>query len=276
MSRKKRYIKLKERSYVLVCSAVVGLIVILGGTFAWVTLADTRINRMDTSRLEVTLEGNQNVSILTPVYESSKQLTVRNDSGTNALIRVSLSEVLLQFKVFEGDVTQEGTGELQEVTPTTSVVNLSNSQTWQEGATYTNEQGQTVEATQRTENEQVEWPMTLSNRLGPLNDSTVVNYGSQLTGDFPVPTSFVRSFWFYSEGYFYYSELLRPGKVTPVLVESVQVAPKAPNVVKGSLYDLIGEVEGLPASKEAITNPTFGWGLPEGGPVYQLLQDKVK
>lgn len=274
MKKRKRQQKRHERLIVIAFSFAFGVVMVLGSTYAWITLADTRINRMNSGHLDIVLEGRSEADVLTPVYHAKKNIAARNDSNTNALIRVSLSEVMLQFKL---DTTEsQGTGHLKEVSPSSTVVNLSDSTTWQIGNTYKTPTSKIVEGLIRTENPSVIWPTVSGSRPQEFEESTKLNFTERLTDTHPAPVSFVRNYWIYYEGYYYYSEILRPAKETPVLLETIKVPPKAPNHVKGSLYEMQGVVESYPASKKALTDSTFGWGLPESSPVYQALKDKVK
>lgn len=262
------------RRLIVGVSVLFALVMVLGSTYAWVTLADYRVNRMSSGTLTVLLEGRQEMDVLTPVYEAEKKLAVRNDSTTNAVVRVSLAEVLLNFEVDLADKT--GNAHLKKLTTATpQVIDVADSRTWQVGRTYQVSAGQFLIGSERTNFSRVYLADSTHPRPEKLETGVKLQFSNRLTTTYPAPAPLVRNYWLYYDGYFYYSEILRAGKTSPILVDGVSIFPQAANELKGSFYEVTGEVEAYPASKKAITEVS-GWGLSQASPVYQMLKDKVK
>jgi hypothetical protein len=76
-------------------------------------------------------------------------------------------------------------------------------------------------------------------------------------------------YWFYHDGYFYWSEPLAPGASTAPLLKSIFLKGETPNRLKNSDYTLTVNMEALQASKGALAQ----WGI-SSGDVFDLLNPK--
>lgn len=246
------------------------VLLVIGSTYAWVTMADQRVNRLETKRLEIHLSGQQQTEIVTPSLAVTKEIAVRNDGTSQAIVRVSLSEVLFSFEVDEED--QIGNGNLREgATATAHPIDLTDSSTWVVGESFKKETAVFLTGRERTDNQSIDWP--LSSRPKPLQTSLELMMSKvmdQLPGQVEVSTPF----WLYYNGHYYYSKPLKPGEWTVPLVESLQSTVDLENNQKGSLYELTAKGEAFSASRLAIKE-TPGWGLGSNNPVYDLLKDQV-
>lgn len=261
--RQTRRVQLK----ILLLSVLLASVIVIGSTYAWVTWADTRINHVASGRVEIIVEGKQTPERLTPLNkESPKELTVRNEATMPAIVRVSLEEVLLTFAVDTTD--QKGNGHLKEQTSAAAnPIKVEDSGSWQMGATLEQKEGGQVYVIGEQRVNYVWNPATPRPEL--LQQSVSVEMPHVVKPTDPIPTG---SYWLYYEGYFYYSEALEPGQSSAVLVSSTKLAPKAPNRVKGSLYELTGKGEGYSATLSSII---YGFQLPDSSPVYQRFKDKL-
>ncbi|OJG98351.1 hypothetical protein RV18_GL003252 [Enterococcus termitis] len=246
-----------------------GFLIVLGSTYAWVTLADERVNQMATGRLEIVLEGRKDMDVLAPKVSSQKDLAVRNNSTVNAVVRVSLKEVLLTFEVDTTD--KSGNGALKVTNQAVGMIDVGNSSTWETGKTLERSDG-----TYQIGDQRATYVINSANaRPALLENAVVMNFNSHLTDQTPPPAGLQQNYWLYYEGYFYYSEVLRPGETTNNLVDSINVTEKAANKMKGSFYELSGKAEGYSAAKVSISSGN-GFNLGTSNPVYQMLESKVK
>ena len=61
-------------------------------------------------------------------------------------------------------------------------------------------------------------------------------------------------YWFYEDGYFYYSEILDPGEQTQALLASVTLGANYSNEYKGALYKLVPEMDAHDISKTFVND----------------------
>ncbi|OJG87750.1 hypothetical protein RV15_GL001883 [Enterococcus silesiacus] len=243
---------------------------IAGGTYAWVTMADQRINRMDSKRLEIRLEGQKNSVIVAPNYKAEKNIAVRNDGTSLALVRVSLHEVALSFKIDLQD--QTGNGHLELVkTASVNPIQLTDSKTWLPNETYEKQPSDFLTGKIRTENEKLTWPLDDGGRPLLLQNTIHPQFTTELTKtvlDKKTP------YWLFYKDFFYYSEPLKPGEWTISLISHLAVSKQLSNELKGSLYEITANAQAYSASKLAISEAP-GFELGKNNPVYEMLKDKV-
>lgn len=243
---------------------------VAGGTYAWVTMADQRINRMDSKRLEIRLEGQKNTVVVSPSYKAEKNIAVRNDGTSLALVRVSLKEVGLAFKVDVQDQTGNAHLELVKAA-SANPIQLNDSKTWVANETYEKQPSEFLMSKIRTENKKLTWPLDDGNRPLLLQNTIYPQFTTELTKtvlDKKTP------YWLFYKDFFYYSEPLKPGEWTISLISHLEVTKQLSNELKGSLYEITANAQAYSASKPAISEAP-GFELGTNNPVYEMLKDKV-
>ncbi|MFI3805643.1 hypothetical protein [Vagococcus fluvialis] len=264
--KKKRVKKRTLGLFVLLYS----LLLIIGSTYAWVTMADQRVNKMEVKRLEILLTGNEQNEIITPALSVKKDVAIRNDGTSQALVRISLSEILYSFEIDTTD--QTGNGHiLTQKQASSQPVDVTQSETWQVGETYQVTPESYWIGKTRTDNPIFQWPQTT--RPSEFQSALILDM-PQVTTVQPAPEDLGETYWLYYCDYFYYSKPLRPGEWTTPLVHRLQVSPSLENRQKGSLYQLKAEGEAYSASKAAISESP-GWNLGTNNPVFTMLKEKV-
>lgn len=233
------------------------LVLVVGATLAWTSYAEWTKNHTQSEgtekRLEVKVEENFDPNWTTDI-ETKKEVNIANTGETDAKVRVSLKETLLQFKLtYEVYPRSEyakdnyNYGDLYEAGKDSATIEKGNSQTWIVGQKYKALDGKNQEhyyegrkrfpTTGATEigfngaNRETEISKWIHINFGPYVQSNQIGGGD---------------YWYYKNGYFYYSTILKPGEKTKTpLLKSLTLSSETPNYFKGSLYDLTVKVEGI-------------------------------
>lgn len=235
---------------------------VLGSTYAWRTFSDERINRMETKRLKIDLIGNDPFVLdWIPDSKRIKEIRVVNPSESDAIVRVSLEEFLVRF-----ELDDQIEGRLKEIQTAINPIDERDTTTWQTGRTYEKEAGHYLLSQEALQEAYVYPGDTRNALLTPLELNFVPDKVQMSL--LPVDSE---GYWFYEKGYFYYSEILKPGEMSEILVSSIQLK-SPPNALKFGLYTLHAKASGLSASKESLAAL---WELAPTDLAYQLLYDKV-
>lgn len=267
MSRKKRTKRTRRadrrivKKWFFLFTILYALVIVIGSTYAWVTMADERINRVATTRLEIEVEGNQAATVISPNTIAEKDIAIRNISTSAGFIRVSLEEVLLTFEMDTDDRTGNGNvaAYSSSVTPE---IEWTDTSTWNVGKTFKK-------------------PNSVYFK-GDTKELNVFDFSAQATGrgnllryielTFPnthlTIQSGVTGYWLYENGYFYFSEIVKPNEVTTILVKQIQATQDMPNLLKHSFYGLDVSGEGYSVAEAGIE----AMGLTASDLAYQLLE----
>ena len=237
-------------------------ILVVGATLAWTSYAEWTKNHIQSEvtekRLEVKVDEVFDPN-WTPEIATKKEVNVTNTGEVDAQVRVSLKEILLQFKmtyeVFpraEYAKDNYNYGDVYEAAAGSATIEKEHSLTWVVGQTY-----------KTKDKENKEYYYEGQKRI-PLTDTTEVGFnGTNREAEISkwitllfgpnVQSNQVgeNDFWYYSEGYFYYSNILKSGETTRTpLLKGITLSNEFPNYLKNSLYDLIVKVEGI-SSKDS-------------------------
>lgn len=243
------------------------LLLIVGSTYAWITYSDERINQTKMTRKQLSLvidESFKSELQWQPGIVTEKKVTVRNNGQIPGITRVSLYEFLLLFEVDINDGEGMGNGALKKVpTASSQGINSKKITTWQVGNTYAASDGTFIVAKEvflsdttdsRTAHLYQE-PATVEGLTYiSLHFNEAVIYDANKP---PLETD--ADYWYYENGYFYYSEVLQPGDSTRPLLERVSLAKVLPNQYKGALYQLVPVMDGHDVSKQLLDD----WQLTE-------------
>ncbi|MGX7031625.1 BsaA family SipW-dependent biofilm matrix protein [Vagococcus zengguangii] len=245
-------------------------------TYAWFADDDKVTNHFEGNRLDVELaEVFDSPMNWQPGTTTVKEIRAVNTGIMPALVRISLYESLLMFKV---DVTdQSGNGNLMiSQQANDPVVKLDDVKTWEaaakQGGTYylnnhyylakeakignqATGKNQYMLEDKNRESSEFNYFEIMFNRL--------INQSSE---------SFTKDYWRYEKGYFYYSEVLMPGEQSEPIVSQVLLSAQAPNRLKGSLYQLTPHLEG-----HDVTPSIFAeWQLESNSEMQALYQTYMK
>lgn len=257
-----------------VFSLFISLLLIVGSTYSWITYSEERINKVKPNQRQLSTVIQEKFEpnlIWAPGVTTTKELSVKNNGQTPAIVRLSLFEVFASFEVDIADGS--GNGNLKKYTATTGTdFDKKYLETWNVGNTYKIA-------------DQKYWKVANSVVNNPDDPKSAYQYNgsrntllSYITLNFnktniqtQIPPVGTKKFWLYEEGYFYYSEILEPGQETVKLLNSVSLAEKAPNRYKGSVYQLIPVMDGHDRSKSLLKD----WNL-SAGPVYTMYQALIE
>lgn len=257
-------------AFFTVCLSV---LLVVGSTYSWIISQDQRVNRAITSNRKLSAkideDFNREMSWI-PGKEVEKKVRVENDGETPAIVRLSLYEFLLTF---ENDLEdQVGNGGLKWVTtPSATQVKQDDYTTWAVGNTYgsgtKHRKVASVIVNDRTDpNDAIVYQGT---RAAPLDLLSIAFNDTKIfTGSLP-PTG-TNNYWFYQDGYFYYSEVLKPKDKTVELINSVTLDKLTPNGFKGSLYHLVPIMDAHDITKSILSD----WQV-TGTKVADMYQDKL-
>ncbi|MGG5329422.1 BsaA family SipW-dependent biofilm matrix protein [Enterococcus sp. AZ163] len=256
----------RSKSLFACFSLLLSLLLVVGSTYAWITSSDERINQAEknTRRLSAVIEEDfTEVFHWAPGTEQEKNIRVKNNGEFPAIVRVSLKEFFLGF---ETDVTDnhgigDGNGNLKIYgQSSTTPVDVKNTSTWVIGNTYGRNATTYYKANLALLDQSYAYKGT---RTKPL-PAIVLNFqAGKVFDQIAPPSASEKDYWYYEDGYFYYSETLPPNDVTENLLDSVSLDAAYANRYKGALYKLVPEMDAHDQSQSLFSD----WGIPAGSPI---------
>lgn len=99
--------KENKKKRLLALAALLALIAVISGTFAWITSQQQRINRVESAAVvddSVTVNEKWEPKPMVPGTEATKEVSVTNTGNANVFVRVSYEEVLKHL-VSEGTIS---------------------------------------------------------------------------------------------------------------------------------------------------------------------------
>lgn len=269
---------LKRKSYKWVLAGFVlmySFTMVLGNSFSWMTSNSNVKNELHSDKFNVILQ-----EVFTPNFKwaagstHTKVVTVKNTGDVPAVVRVKLTENFLSFAF---DNTQQN-GKLVTVDqPSSNPVDSDDVSTWPlkaaNGETYT-EDGINYKAYQYDDNSTVfNFPSDPDARevLNSLR-YIIVNQPSGVKNAVDPSDN---HYWVYENGWFYYSEILKPGQSTTPLTESLKVTDKLPQSHKFALYKMEVSMEALGVASEVLTAWSDDLSDADSGGVYNMLANKL-
>ncbi|MHC5227717.1 BsaA family SipW-dependent biofilm matrix protein [Enterococcus sp. LJL99] len=280
MKKNKRIIALKKirpfpKKELMLIIALLSLTVI-AFTYSWFTSEDSVANSFKGTNLhdEIVEVFNPETN-WAPNQAVIKEVRIKNTGNVDSLIRVSLYEFLLMFKV---DIT-DGTGNGNLVTEAVAKdkkVDLHDVTTWQPavdtGGTFTWE-GQHYVANKAyiSDSKQISEAYKYNDTV---RDTTVykyiqLNFENVVTA---IPASSTKDYWLYEDGYFYYSRPLKPGEDSELLLKNVSLSKTTPNRYKGALY----QVQVYMDAHDQTTPVFSNWKVSNSSQAYTLLNQFIE
>ncbi|MBO1305385.1 hypothetical protein JZO70_04395 [Enterococcus sp. 669A] len=258
---------LKSKVLFACFSVVLSLLLIVGSTYAWITSADERINQTETSRKKLSAridEDFNRVFAWAPGTTQTKKVRVRNDGEIPALIRLKLEETFVSFEVDTTDNHRQDAAPENNVngnanlktygTPSIPAIDVKQTDTWAVGNTYEVSTDKHYKANYALPTQTYLYGSTRDTK--PLSD-IVLNFTQDKVFDDITQIEEKSNYWFYEDGYFYYSEVIDPGEQTAELLASVTLKADYNNQYKGALYKLVPEMDAHDISKSFLTD----WGI---------------
>ncbi|MBP1040239.1 hypothetical protein I6N95_04350 [Vagococcus sp. BWB3-3] len=261
-SRSKSKQKRTLKKGFMIFSIIYSLVIVIGSTYAWVTMADERINRVETNHVAIKVEGDQSNTVISPGTVAEKDITVRNISSSAGFVRVSLEEALLTFEI---DVTdQMGNGNVK-VYPTVaaSEIKLKDLSTWVSGNTYKKANNQFFKADLSLQQ--------AYDHEDPARNTTLFQYVELAFPEVFTSIQGGTDYWLYEDGYFYYSEFLKPNQQAEILVKSIKGSQATPNIFKQTFYGLEVQAEGYSLTETSLEL----MGLTSSDLAYQMLMSRL-
>ncbi|GCF95685.1 hypothetical protein NRIC_35760 [Enterococcus florum] len=278
MNKKQKLIYLfksihRSKPTVALFTVFLSVLLVVGSTYSWITSQDERVNRAKSNDRKLSAridEDFQRETSWIPGKEVEKKLRVENNGETPALVRLSLYEFLLTF---ENDLEdQVGNGGLKwTATPSATQVKTEDYTTWAVGNTYGSgtkhlKVASAIVNDLTDPSDAIEYQGT---RTAPL-DLLKIEFNGTKVFKGTLPPAGTKNYWFYQDGYFYYSDVLQPNDKTVELINSVTLDKLTPNAYKGSLYHLVPIMDAHDVTKSLLSD----WQV-TGTKVADMYQDKL-
>jgi alternate signal-mediated exported protein len=279
MRKGKRLLKTinQNKFFLALFSIFLSLLLIVGSTYSWITYSDEYVNQSKISKRELSavLEGNFTSELQWKAGGAvESHLAVKNNGQMPAVVRIALYEFLAHFAV---DLTDDsGNGNLKTVKKASSTNFLPQElSTWTKNNTYkiASDRYFVVEEVYKSnKNDSSTAYIYEGNRpFESLNYLTIHFNESVIYTDSRKPPAATKDYWYYKDGYFYYSEILQPKQKTKQLITSISLDANLPNKYKGSLYQLTPIMDAHDITKSLMTD----WQIASNSYVETIYREKV-
>lgn len=239
----------------LIFSVALSLLIIIGSTYAWVTYSDKRINRMENKneKLQASIKEEFTEKLdFAPGEKTTKKVSVENEGEFKALVRLSLYEFLATFELDMADGENQANSKLKE-TPKTELSSEVKYATFEDQSTWdaknyvaiNNETYVQMKNVEKSDTKDIgtAYQYDGNNQSGKLAYLTIGFNNNNIYDVNRRPPIGTIDYWYYSDGYFYYSEVLKQSETTTNLMEEVGLAENIPNMYKGAFYQLVPVME---------------------------------
>lgn len=279
MSRGRKLLKVinQNKPFLAVFSLFLSLLLIVGSTYSWITYSDEKINpsKPNAKKLSATIDEAfiPNLQWM-PGKVTANELSVENNGQMPAIVRISLYEFFAQFELDTADGI--GNGKRKVVNRSSGAdIQIENAATWAKGNTYKVASGKYYTISDIYKGDKTN-PKTAYSYKGnrtvdglkyvtiQFNDKDIYDIKNK-------PASGIKNYWYFSDGYFYYSEVLKPKEKTKQLIRSVVLEKNVPNKYKGSLYQLIPVMEAHDITKSLLGD----WKVTSNSYVETMYRGKV-
>ena len=278
---------LKSKLLFACFSIVLSLLLIIGSTYAWITSADERVNRADANKRELSAridEEFDRVFHWAPGTTQTKAVRVKNDGETPAIVRLSFKEFFVGFEVDTtdnhrlDDTIVNGNAnltihEFDEQSET--LIDVKDTSTWTVGNVYAVDGTDHYIANASVRDHSFVYKGA---RTAPLS-AFQLNFQTAKVFDDLDDTVDEENYWFYHDGYFYYSEVLQSEddpatphteNLTTDLLESITLDASYANQYKGALYKLVPEMDAHDITESILSD----WGI-ENSPVEEMYRNHL-
>ncbi|EOH86128.1 BsaA family SipW-dependent biofilm matrix protein [Enterococcus pallens] len=255
-------------------SILLSLLLIMGSTYAWIISSDERVNRAEENqkKLSAKITGDLDpVLHWAPGTVKTKQIKVKNNGEVPAIVRLSLTESFVSFETDAQDNHDDGNGNGDLTvypTPVLPVVNVKDTSTWIVGKTYEMNANTHYKANYALKDQPYAYR---GPRTEPLPAIQLNFPNGKVFDENEQPAGTDKAYWYYENGYFYYSEVLRPNEETSNLLDSVALNAAYANRYKGAFYKLVPAMDAHDITKGLLSD----WGIQSTDYVYSLYQSKL-
>lgn len=253
-------------------------VMVIRGTYAWVTYGDERINRSNSENLSLKIKvlGDLDPVVLSSQYKTEKKIQVKNANTSPAVVRISLEELLLSFEIDTMDQTGNGNIKNYFDSVSSGSIDYQKVESWKVNGYYRNvEQKVVYKGLQKASDFYL---LNNDQKRDELLSWIQLNFSNVRT-TLPNAAQSEKDYWLYQEesaggkkiGYFYYSEVLYKNKASSILLDNISIKKLLPNRMKGSFYTVNINAEASIAVKETLTI----WNKQQTSPVYKMLSKKL-
>ena len=243
----------KSKSLFFFFSFVLSLLLIVGSTYAWITSADEYVNQTEANRRKLSARVDEDFSRVfewQPGIKQTKRVRVKNDGEMPVLVRLKLEESFVSFEVDTTDNHREDANPINNVdgngnlkvygTPVLPAIDVKQTNTWVVGKTYEASADKHYKADYAIVDQTYLYGSRREDK--PLSD-IILGFSANSVIDDITQISGKTNYWFYENGYFYYSEVIDPGQQTTELLADVTLDTDYANQYKGALYKLVPEMD---------------------------------
>ncbi|MBO0472381.1 hypothetical protein IGL98_002845 [Enterococcus sp. DIV0840] len=279
MSKGKKMLKIinQNKPFLAVFSVFLSLLLVVGSTYSWITYSDEKINQSEpnTKKLSAVID-----EVFTPNLQwaqgktTEKKLLVKNNGQMPTIVRISLYEFFTQFELDMTDGTGNGNQKIVS-NSSGSDLTMEDTATWKKGSTYKIASKKYYVASEVYKgdktNSSTAYVYKGTRSIEGLKYLTIQFNDNDIYDENNKPMSAIQNYWYYSEGYFYYSEVLQPKEKTKLLVQSITLDKGLPNKYKSSLYQLVPVMDAHDVTKSLLEN----WNIPSGSYLEGMYREKV-
>ncbi|OTN88204.1 hypothetical protein A5819_000656 [Enterococcus sp. 7E2_DIV0204] len=267
----------QNKPLLAIFSVFLSSLLVVGSTYAWITYSDEKINLSQPNTKKLSAEIDE---VFTPNLQwipgkaTEKKLLVNNNGQTPAIIRLSLYEYFAQFEL---DMTDGGGNGSPKIAANSSGtdIKIEAVSSWQKGRTYKIGPSKYYTASEvhkgNTKNPKTAYVYKGERIVEGLNYVTIQFNDREIYDEQNKPASGIKNYWYYSDGYFYYSEVLQPKEKTKQLIQSVTLDKGLPNKYKSSLYQLIPVMDAHDVTKSLLMD----WKITTNSYVEKMYRGKV-
>lgn len=296
MNKSKKMMKMinKHKPLLAIVVILLSLVLVVGTTYSWLVSNDEKINRVEKNRkkLSATINGNFDTNFYwEPGDKENNELTILNDGELPAFVRVSLYEFFASMELNMTDGTTDDTGgnasiktyssdaggkslKIDDISTweIDSYLKVGEKKYWKVKDTYISDINKS-DFTKSYQYKDTYRPIDAFNYLtiefNEITDSKVNIYSASNK-----PPEGTKNYWYYSDGYFYYSEILSKNESTIPLIKSLKLSADLPNKYKGALYELSPIMDAHEISHSVIED----WGISVGNGDYleKMYKDQLR
>lgn len=267
----------QNKPFLAMFSVFLSLLLVVGSTYSWITYSDEKINPSQPNTRKLSAEINEVFTSnlqWTPGKTTEKKLSVNNNGQTPAIIRISLYEYFAQFELDMTDGQGNSSPKIAANSSGTDI-KIEAVSSWQKGRTYKIGPNKYYTATEvhkgNTNNPKTAYVYKGERTVGGLKHLTIQFNAHDIYDEQNKPASGIKNYWYYSDGYFYYSEVLQPKEKTKELIQSVNLDKNLPNKYKSALYQLIPVMDAHDVTKSLLLD----WQITSNSYVEKMYHGKV-
>ncbi len=248
----------------LICLAIILLIRAYGTSYSWFSTKSSKVNAVDGANLKTDiLEDFISLNNWLPDKNHVKSIKIINTGNCDAIVRVSISEILFNFQKDNASSYDSGNLKAAGLTGGETIIDLNDPSSY-ENASY----GNVVKASKFDNGT---YSYELYNIIESVYKSTNTMMGKDENRDLNISSKIQLIWnaslgvdWIYEDGYFYYTKVLKPGFETTPLLDAIRLI-KLYNDDKGMVYKMAVNHDSITTSKDGLVALSVGgWALSEG------------